>query len=436
MTFHIQSVAVIGGGTMGSSIAAACADAGRSVVIIESDERLAAKALDRTLASAQSSEEMAYLAQHIDAGTMESKHEKIAECDWICEAVVEDLETKRSVFAKLEPIRCNGSIVSSNTSGIMLKDIAAGFPQRLRRDILVTHFYNPVRVMRLLEMVAGPETRHEAVNGLSAFCHDVLRKGVVHAKDTPNFIGNRIGCYWMLSGLHKAKPDKAHGLGIEKIDALMGAPVGIPSTSLYGLIDLIGLDVMEFIGKNLAATLPAGDAGLAFTKFPEAEQVLLDRGQLGRKSGGGFYRVLKQAGGSKRKEVFDLESNEWRPAIPVQLAPHHAQASTLLFSDDPEGHYAWDLMGGTLLYAAGLLPEISEDLVSIDRAMRWGFAWKKGPFELLDEIGPQRVIDRVRSSGQPVPTMLAVLESAKAPSFYRDGEYLGLDGSYYSLPSE
>ena len=170
--------------------------------------------------------------------------------------------------------------------------------------------------------------------------------------------------------------------------------------------------------------------------FPPAEQALLAKGQLGRKSGGGFYRIQKAADGSKLKQVFDLNSKEWRPAAAIKLNPQHARAETLLFSDDPEGRFAWELMGGTLLYAAGLVPEISDDIVGIDRAMRWGFAWKKGPFELLDEVGPARVIERVRRAGQQVPRMLAVLEGARAERFYRDGQYLGLDGAYHPLPPE
>ena len=436
MVRDINSVLVIGGGTMGSQIAAACAAAGRSVLILELDAALARRAVERALATAQSDEEKAQLARHIQSGILKDRQGEIGSYDWLCEAIDEDLQAKRTLFAQLEPLRRDGSVVSTNTSGILLREITGGVPERLRRDIAVTHFFNPVRVMRLLEIVAGPETRAEARDTLAAFCRDALGKGIVYAKDTVNFIGNRIGCFWILSGLHKAQPYLAAGLSMEKIDALMGAPVGLPSTGLYGLVDLIGLDVMNYIGENLAVNLPAGDAGSAYARFPAGEKALLARGQLGRKTGGGFYRVRKAADGSKTKEVFDVEANGWHPAAAVELAPRHARADTLLFSDDLEGRFAWDLMGGTLLYAAGLIPEISDDIVSIDRAMRWGFAWKKGPFELLDEVGPARVIERLRGAGQQVPRMLAALDSAHAATFYRDGEYLGLDGVYRSLPPE
>ena len=436
MTLEIKSVAVIGGGTMGSGIAAACAAAGRRVLLLESDEAAAAKALERVLAAAQTVEEKNTLASLIRIGTVIADLPEIAGSDWICEAIVEDLAAKRALFAALEPLRRDGSVVSTNTSGIPLRAITEGLPDRLRSDIVVTHFFNPVRVMRLLEIVAGEDTRPEARNALSAFCRDALGKGVVSAKDTVNFIGNRIGCFWMLSGLHKAKPYLADGLSIEMIDALMGVPVGLPATGLYGLIDLIGLDVMDFVGRNLANNLPPEDIGHAFTAFPPDERDMLNRGQLGRKSGGGFYRMVKLPDGRKVKEVFDLTSGIWRAAQSVQLAPVHGDAKGLLFADSAEGRFAWDLLGETLLYAADLVPEIADDVVNIDRALRWGFAWKRGPFELLDEIDPGRVIATLERQRRPLPRMLAVLKRAGAESFYKGDRFFGTDGEYHPIPGE
>lgn len=436
MAFEVNSVAVVGGGTMGSGIAAACAAAGRKVLLLETDEAAAARALGRALATAQSPEDEAKLKAFIRTGTLEANLADLAQCDWICEAIAEDLAAKRALFTKIEAARREGSVLSTNTSGIPLHEITEGLPQRLRRDIVVTHFFNPVRVMRLLEIIAGADTRPEVRDGLARFCRDELGKGVVIGKDTVNFIGNRIGCFWMLAGLHKAKPYLAAGLSQERIDALMGAPVGLPSTGLYGLIDLIGLDVMDLVGKNLAANLQQGDAGLAYAHFPAAEQALLDRGQLGRKTGGGFYRVLKQADGSKVKEVYDITRGDWRRAEAVQLEAPHRDIATLLFADDAEGRFAWDLMGSALFYAADLVPEISDDIVGVDRAMRWGFAWKKGPFELIDAIGPAKVIDRLEREKRPLPHMLAVLKAAGAASFYRGDDYLGTDGRYHEMPAE
>jgi len=436
MTITIRSIAVIGGGTMGSGIAAAAAAAGRSVTILEFDEAAAAKARDRSLGAAKDEAERDIIAANLTALSLEAGDEAIGTADWVCEAIIEDLEAKRSLFRRIETLRKLDSVVSTNTSGIPLAAISEGFGKDLRRNLVVTHFFNPVRVMRLLEIVPGTDTDPAVVEALADFCREALGKGVVHAKDTVNFIANRIGCFWMLSGLHKAKPYLQRGLTPELLDALMGAPVGLPSTGLYGLIDLIGLDVMDFVGKNLAINLPAGDVGLAFTAFPEAEEALLKRGQLGRKSGGGFYRLVKAADGSKRKETFDLASGSWRdwqqPVLPVSAA----DAASLLFAEDDAGHFAWDLLGETLLYAADLVPQIADDLVNIDRAIRWGFNWQRGPFELIDHIGPERVIARLRKAGRPLPRLLAVLEESGAERFYKDAEYLGLDGRFHPLPPE
>jgi 3-hydroxyacyl-CoA dehydrogenase len=192
--------------------------------------------------------------------------------------VIEDLGTKRALFEKLEAARSDGSVISTNTSGIPLRSIVEGFPGRLRRDVIVTHFFNPVKVMKLLEVVPGQDTTPDVVEAMARFGAQKLGKGVVHAKDTVNFIGNRIGCFWMLSGLHKARAARGQGLSMETIDALMSSPVGLPSTGLYGLIDLIGLDVMEFVGKNLAVNLPQDDVGRAFTAFPAEVQALFEAG--------------------------------------------------------------------------------------------------------------------------------------------------------------
>jgi 3-hydroxyacyl-CoA dehydrogenase len=287
-----------------------------------------------------------------------------------------------------------------------------------------------------MELVPDTDTTPDAVAALAEFCGQRLGKGVVHAKDTVNFIGNRIGCYWMLAGLHKARAALNQGLSMEMVDAVMGAPVGLPSTGLYGLIDLIGLDIMDFVGKNLDRNLPADDAGRAYLRFPTAELEMMARGQLGRKTGGGFYKLTKHEDGSRSKETFDLLSGEWRPAATVE--PDHADAKSLLFADDVQGRFAWACMGGALVYAAGLVPQISDDIVNVDRAMRWGFAWKKGPFQLLDEIGPSEVITRLEQEAHQVPQMLAILRDAGAESFYRDDgkEFLGTDGKYHPTPEE
>ncbi|MCW8861169.1 MAG: 3-hydroxyacyl-CoA dehydrogenase family protein [Rhodospirillales bacterium] len=440
---EIRSVAVLGSGTMGLGIAALCANRGIPVLLLDvaseggNRNAVAEKALERMQSIRPPALDDPENVRHIKTGNFDDDLARISECDWVCEAIVEDLAVKRAFFQKLEPLRRDGSIVTTNTSGIPLRAICEGMGERFRRDIAVTHFFNPVNIMKLLELVPGEDTDPEVMSALSQFCGGLLGKGVVYAKDTVNFIGNRIGCFWMLSGLHMARAARINdGLTAETVDALMSAPVGLPGTGLYGLIDLIGLDVMDFVGKNLDVNLPAGDAGRAYTVFPPEEAAMLARGQLGRKTGGGFYKLVKHSDGSKSKETFDLGAQEWRAAEEISLNAIHTDLGSLVFAQDAEGRFAWDLMVGTLCYAADLVPEISDDIVNIDRAMRWGFAWSKGPFEMLDAIGPLRVVERLEREGRPVPAMLSVLRAAGKGHFYVDdgARYLGRDGAYHAVP--
>ena len=433
MARQIEAVAVLGAGTMGSGIAALCAEAGCRVLLLDVTREAADRALARmTTGRAPLLDDPANAAR-IATGSLATDLARIGDYDWICEAVLEDLATKRALFAQIEPLRRASSVVSSNTSGIPLRAITEGLPERLQQDIAVTHFFNPVKVMKLVELVPGAETTPDVLQVFAAFLADRLGKGVVHAKDTVNFIGNRIGCFWMLSGLHKAEAVLAQGLTIEQIDALVARPFGIPSTGLFGLIDLIGLDVMDLVGKNLAANLPPGDPGHAYARLPEAEQAMLERGQLGRKSGGGFYRLSQREDGSRAKETFDLVSGSWRPSRTVELHARHQDMASLIFGTYQACRFAWDLMGGTLGYAADLIPEIADDIVNVDRALRWGFNWAKGPFELLDALGPRRVAERLAAEGRPVPRMLQVLRTAGAERFYRDeGRHLDRDGGWHA----
>ncbi len=418
---------------MGSGIAAISAAAGCKVLM-----------LDLTIEAARQGAELidAEHRDRVDVATFDDGMERLSSFDWIVEVIVEDLDIKRQLFERVEAARADGSIVTSNTSGIPLRDLAQGMGDRFAADVAITHFFNPPQLMKLFELVPGDDTSPEVIEKLADFAGTKLGKGVVYAKDTPNFIGNRVGCYFMLSALHKAKPFLDEGMTQETIDAVLSHPVGLPPTGVYGLIDLIGLDVMDLVGKNLAANLPAGDPGLACASFPEVEQRMLARGQLGRKSGGGFAKVNKLADGSREKETFDLTTEQWRPAVEPDLEGVPGDLGEVLFTETDQGRLAWDVFGGGLRYAADLVPEISDDIVNIDRAMRWGFNWALGPFELLDAIGPDRVIDKIRAEGGELPTMLQVLVNAGASSFYGavDGvegaRYLGLDGGWHEVPED
>jgi len=330
MASQINRVAVIGAGTMGAGIAGLCAAKGCEVVLLDMSDELAKKGIER-LTSGRRPAITEEDAAKIATGSLVDQLELVSDCDWICEAVVEDLNIKRDLFTRLEEVRKDGSVLTTNTSGIPLKDIYRDMPARLQQDIAVTHFFNPVHIMKLVELVPGSKTSSQATEQLADFLDNTLEKGTVYAKDTVNFIGNRIGCFWMLAGLHKAAESD---LSIETVDALMSKPVGLPATGLYGLIDLIGLDVMDFVGKNLDANLPANDPGRPFVKLPSVESKMLADGQLGRKTGGGFYKMVKGADGEKSMEIFDLQKTAWRPMQPVQLNDSHADLGNLIYGDD------------------------------------------------------------------------------------------------------
>ena len=418
---------------MGAGIAAVSAAAGCPTVLLDLTTEAAQAGLARVDAE---------LHDRITVGTFDADLGRLADSDWIVEVIVENLDIKRSLFQRIEEVRADGSIVTSNTSGIPLRDIADGMGERFGSDVAITHFFNPPQLMKLFELVPGADTDPEVVETLARFATERLGKGVVYAKDTPNFIGNRVGCYFMLAGLHQAKPYLADGMTQETIDAVLGHPVGLPPTGMYGLLDLIGLDVMALVADNLAENLAPGDPGLAYASFPEAEQRMLERGQLGRKSGGGFGRMTKHPDGSRDVETFDLITEEWRPKSEPDLEGVPGDLGEVLFTETPQGNLAWEVFGGGLRYAADLVPEISDDVVNIDRAMRWGFNWAQGPFELLDTIGPERFVDRIRSEGAELPRMLQVMVDAGATSFYRgsgaedpDGQFLALDGTWQPVPS-
>ncbi len=434
----INSVAIIGSGTMGAGIAALSASAGCRTLLLDIDKSLADKAVERMQGGRSPMLDDPSALELLTTGSIDDDLIKIADYDWICEAVIENLEIKREIFSKIENARSDGSIVTTNTSGILLRSIYHGMPQRLRGDIGVTHFFNPVKIMRLVELVPGEDTTDDVKQSLTDFLSRQLGKGVVHAKDTVNFIGNRIGCYWILAGLHKGRIARSNGLDIETLDALMSTPVGFPATGLYGLADLIGLDVMGLVATNLDDNLPQNDAGREFTTLPAEEQVMLDNGQLGRKTGGGFYRVTKNQDGSKLKETFNPDTQEWAVSQTPTLDTTHSEFKSLMFTDDEKGRFTWDVMSATLCYAADLIPEISDDVVNVDRAMRWGFAWARGPFEMLDALGTKDVIQRLTQENRAIPHMLKLLPDSGNSRFYRnDGtEFFGVDGRYHPVPPE
>ena len=432
----IKTVAVLGAGTMGSGIAAACAQAGSRVVLLDMSAEQAEQGKAGMLKGKAPMLDDPASSDLIATGSFDDSLELAADCDWICEAIVENLDAKRELFGRLNPLRKSGSIVTTNTSGIPLRSISEGMPADFQKDIAVTHFFNPVKVMKLLELVPGEQTEAGVIESLAEFCGESLGKGVVYAKDTVNFIGNRIGCFWMLAGMQKGAYARAQGLTVEQIDVLMSGGLGTPSTGLYGLLDLIGLDVMGMVAKNLQENLPAADAGRKYLSMPAAEQGMLDSGQLGRKTGRGYYRMQIDSDGRKQKQLYLPESLQWRNVEGIR-ASEDDSVQSIVEREGIEGQFAWDLISETLGYAADLVPEISDDIVNVDRAMRWGFNWKAGPFELIDQLGAQSVIERLRADGREVPAMLEALQASGHDQFYQEGgtRYFGVDSRYHDILS-
>jgi len=419
----IARVAVIGAGTMGTGIAAQVANAGIAVDLLDivpkgSGDRnaLAVGALARAAKAEPAPFMHPGAIKRVRPGNIEDHLERLAEADWIIEAVIEDPAIKRDLYARIEARRKAGSVVSSNTSTIPLASLIQGLPARFAGDFIITHFFNPPRYMRLLEIVAGPSTRPEAVRIVRDFADHRLGKRVVDARDTPGFIANRIGHFWIIASVLAALD---RGVTVEEADAVIGKPFGIPSTGVFGLIDLVGLDLMPHVNASMKALLPANDPFQSLVRDVPLLERMIAEGRVGRKGKGGFYRVTKSEAG-RTKEAIDLATGAYRPAVKPRLASVEAGGTqgprALLAHEDRGGAYGWQVMSQTLAYAAMVTPEIAEDILAVDEAMRLGYAWEMGPFELLDRIGPAWVAERLAAEGRPVPDLLGAVG---AGSFYR-----------------
>jgi len=434
----IAKVGVLGAGVMGAGIAAHVANAGFQVVLLDivpegaADRDALAKGAIEKLKKAKPA---AFLsparARYVTPGNLEDGLGLLADCDWIIEAVVERVDVKQKVYRAIDGVRKPGSIVSTNTSTIPLAKLLDGLPESFARDFLVTHFFNPPRYMRLLELVAGPATRAEAVAAVRVFCDYQLGKSVVDCKDTPGFIANRIGTFWIEVATREAM---ALGLEVEEADAVAGKPMGFPKTGVFGLMDLVGIDLGPHIAASLLATLPPDDAYRAIHQESALVEKLIATGYTGRKGKGGFYR-LDTSGGKKVKQAIDLTTGEYRaqkePRLDSVAAARKGGLRALLTHSDRGGQYGWRMLSQTLAYAASLVPAIADEIFAVDEAMRCGYAWEMGPFELLDKIGPAWFAERLAAEGRPVPPLLAAVGNG---TFYRveSGrlEQLAVGGGY------
>ncbi|MDP6950562.1 MAG: 3-hydroxyacyl-CoA dehydrogenase NAD-binding domain-containing protein, partial [Arenicellales bacterium] len=372
-------------------------------------------------------------AKRIQPGNVEDHLEWLAECDLVVEVVIENLEIKQALYRKIDQYRKADCIVTSNTSTIPLANLVEGMPDDFRQHFAVTHFFNPPRDRRLLELVAGPDTRSEVITTLRDFGDRMLGKSVVDCKDTPGFIANRIGILWMGVAVRFAFEDN---LTVEEADSVIGKPMGIPKTGIFGLLDLVGIDLQPHVERSMLSTLPEDDMYRDIHRPSPFIEKMIANGYTGRKGKGGFYR-LNRNGGKKIKEALNLQTNEYHPADRPALASVEAARAglrALVEHPDRGGQYAWRVLSHTLSYAAALVPQIADDIYAVDEAMKNGYAWKWGPFELIDKLGASWFAEKLTEQGMAVPPLL---QQVGEGSFYRieNGalQHFGTDGSYHDV---
>jgi 3-hydroxyacyl-CoA dehydrogenase len=437
MGLSIAKVCVLGAGTMGAGIAAQVANAGVPVLLLDMatdgpDRSIIARSALERLGKAEPAAFMSKAAARlVEVGNLDDDLGRVAECDWVIEAIVEKIEAKHALYARLEQVRRAGTAVSSNTSTIPLERLIEGRSEAFAQDFLITHFFNPPRYMRLIEVVSGARSNPDLVAAVSAFADQRLGKSVVACKDRPGFIANRVGTFWLQSAVNAAFD---LGVSVEDADAIAGKPMGVPKTGIFGLVDLVGLDLMPYLKASLTASLPKDDPYQAIARDEPLILKMIADGYTGRKGKGGFYRINREAG--KVKEAIDLASGTYAKARKPMSIPAAAQKDlrALLALRGKAGAYAWAVLGPTLAYAAALVGEVADDVLAIDTAMKLGYNWKYGPFELIDRIGADAVAQRLEAEGHSVPAMLKL---AAGRSFYRveggQRQFLGLDGEYHAV---
>ncbi len=432
--YSIGRVAVLGAGTMGARIAAHIANAGFPVVLLD---LVPENAPDRNVLAARSIENLKKakppafvdpaVARHITVGNFEDDLEKLQACDWIVEAVAEDLDIKRALLNEVAPYLRDNAIVTTNTSGLPIGLIAKDMPDSFRRRWLGTHFFNPPRYMRLVEFISTPDTDPGVAASVENFVQVYLGKLVVHAHDTPNFIANRIGTFVMLNTFRAMLDEE---LSIEEADALTGRAIGWPKTGTFRLADMVGIDVLVNVARNFAATSKDERADV---QIPGALEQIFERKWFGDKTGQGFYKKQRGEGGKEERLVLDLRSLDYRPAqrpkIPaLEMAKPNESAAAriraLLVGDpyhDPAANFYWQILPDLWAYAANRIGEVADTVVDIDRAMKAGFNWELGPFEMWDAAGFLDTVEKMRRRGQTIPPVVERMMSAGVTSWYRNG---------------
>lgn len=440
--YDIRKAAVLGSGVMGGAIAAHLANAGLNVTLLDivpgklteeeikkgltlNDKQVRNRVVVQAKEKMQNPKSMQlYTKANIDLitfGNLEDDLDLLREADWVVEAVVENLDIKKGLFQKILPFLKKKVVLTSNTSSISVNAMCEILPDEIRENFLITHFFNPPRFMKLLEVVPSRHTSSAIVEYMADFCEEKLGKGVVLAKDTPGFVANRVGTYSLSLILHKML---AYGLTIEEVDALTGSEIGRPHTGTFRLIDMVGLDTMNNVASYLKDNVVSAQEKAVFT-LPDFFREMLTKGYLGDKTKQGFY--TKVAADSL---VIDLKTFEYGSKKPVEFSSLTdaktkkaltEKLDALLNANDIAGKFAWDIIKETLLFAAGLIPEVADEPEAIDNAMKWGYNWNIGVFELWDLIGVKQSVAKMQAEGASIPTFVADLLASGKNSFYDKG---------------
>ncbi|MDO5535496.1 MAG: 3-hydroxyacyl-CoA dehydrogenase/enoyl-CoA hydratase family protein [Propionibacteriaceae bacterium] len=422
----VRRAVVIGAGTMGSGIAAHLANCGITVTLLDRVPDDVADGEDRVALARTAIERQVKgggfmvpeFAERVTPGNVEDDLAVVADADWIVEAVFEDPDVKHELYTKLDGLRRPGTLMSSNTSGIPVAELVRGHSVEFARDFTITHFFNPPRTMELLEVVAGDATAPEMLERTIQVADRQLGKTVLECRDTPGFIANRLGSHWMAVAALEAF---RAGLDVETADAIMSRPFGIPRTGVFGLFDLVGVNLVPLLWPVLTRALPADDAAQRYDLMGDRVFThLLENGLIGRRGPGGFTR-RKNAAGEKVDEVIDLDSLEYRARRPVSdPAAAASDVAEVLAGDSAGAQYAWTVFAQVLDYACHIAPEVGDDVAAVDAGMELGYAWKRGPFKLADAVGAAELVARYEASGRPVPALLSA--AVAAGGFFPDAD--------------
>ena len=408
----IKNVVVIGSGTMGSGIAAHLCNANIPVTLLDLKTEISEKARDRIHKSRPPLLIDKSKINNIKVGNINDNFDVVKDADWVVEAVVERIDIKHQIYEKIFKARKEGAIISSNTSSIPIKVLSQHLTDVEKKDFCITHFFNPVRYMGLLEIVKNENNDLDKINKLKEFCEIELGKGAIVCNDTPGFLGNRVGVYAMQIAMTEAFKMK---LSVEEADAIFGRPMGIPKTGVFGLYDLIGIDLMADVLKSFIKELPKTDEFHEVAKEIPLVKKLIETGYTGRKGKGGFYRMNK-AGATKVMEAINLETGDYAPSKKIDIKSDKVDLKGLINREDKYGEYAWSVISKIIKYASSLVPGITKEFNDIDEAMRLGFNWAKGPFEMLEEIGVENFYNKIDDFGGN--SFLENLSKNKNEDFY------------------